>query len=1219
MTRILRQPRRYDKLVDNGREWICHPFFEKTLEVVNSSAEEVTPLQEEDATNEGTLENEEIEENEEKEVVVILNIIPLSGEYAISRQVICVDGEWSTEAIDMTPFHKESSFSVTATKVLESGEEGPMAILDIPNNFQCPWGYVPVPAPKDETFESFCVAKYEMKDQSSSSDISPDAFIPRAFKTPYVATKQEAQVSCQELGQELNSEDNFGEYDLIKNDEWQTLARNIELVGDNWGDGSVGSTKGLTRGYSTIEDTGTIEGLEASREDNQSCEGLPIYDETIPGYDFSKSLSGECDSFGYSRRRTHHLSNREVIWDLAGNLCEWVKEELGNNHKASITENIYISQVMNGGDADAYPLVTFDYDSGVADAVGGPFDETRKVLKDLFGPSRDYTDLNSHPENYETFSINSTQPGDDNDRDSGSYYGNLGLAQFENITVGNRYAICRGGDFKSATFTPSGAASPTNGVVAGVFSVRMVANPNETHAFRCVYRPLKRSPALDTDRDSTDRDPDSEDPTEDPTEDPEDGRPEAPTVTASAEETEVTLSWTVPSNGGSPITKAQYQYQIDDGSFNGWQDISDSEVGEDNENSYTVTPLTYDTNYTFEVRVTNDQGFGPEGSVSVRTKEKPAVAPDAPTRLTAIAKDGEVALSWEVPSYDGGSLITKYQYQQKVSGGTFGGWSDTSDSEVGEDIETRFLVKNLTNGTAYTFEVRAVNGVSEGAAVADSATATPTAEATAPSPPISLIASKGNAIAELSWTPSLGDGGSAITEHKYRKRDLTLLGDWGEWTAILNSSNATSYAVTTDLINGHEYSFQVIAVNNVGPSEASNSVSVTPSPPATAPDAPTNLTATVGPSEVTLSWTSPSDGGSPITGYKYKKKVGSTAWEASWTSILTSINDEEVNATSYRVTSLINATAYTFKVQAVNAQGSSGNSNEVVATPASGAQTPLAPRNLSVNPGSEEVTLTWEESPSDRGSTITGYAYQYKTSGGWGVTWTSIANSAPGETSETKVKVTTLTNDTDYSFRVSAINAEGHSEESNTVTATPSSSYLVPSAPTGLLGDAGNAKATLNWTPSDHNGRSSISRHEYQKKTDDGEFGLRWVPITDSSPNGDYAISFTVTTGLTNGITYIFRVRAVNQEGGGPESNEVSITPVTKPGIPLNLSASGGDKKVTLTWTLPSNGGSLITEHQYQQRQGSGAFVNWLEITNIGEEERRCHLRCAQFNEWNHL
>ena len=133
--------------------------------------------------------------------------------------------------------------------------------------------------------------------------------------------------------------------------------------------------------------------------------------------------------------------------------------------------------------------------------VAGPFDETRKVLKNLFGPSRDYTDLDSHPENYETFSINSTQPGDDNDRDSGSYYGNFGLAQFENITVGNHYTICRGGDFKSAAFTPSGVNSPTNGVVAGVFSVRMIANPNENHAFRCVYRPLKRSPALDTDRD----------------------------------------------------------------------------------------------------------------------------------------------------------------------------------------------------------------------------------------------------------------------------------------------------------------------------------------------------------------------------------------------------------------------------------------------------------------------------------------------------------------------------------------------------------------------------------------------------------------------------------------------------------------------------------------------------------------------------------------------
>jgi predicted peptidase len=103
------------------------------------------------------------------------------------------------------------------------------------------------------------------------------------------------------------------------------------------------------------------------------------------------------------------------------------------------------------------------------------------------------------------------------------------------------------------------------------------------------------------------------------------------------------------------------------------------------------------------------------------------------------------------------------------------------------------------------------------------------------------------------------------------------------------------------------------------------------------PDAPGNLTATVGDGRVTLKWTAPaSDGGKPITGYKvwYDDEkpvtVGPSAYE-------------------YTFTGLTNGVAYTFKIVAVNEKGESAAAS-VTATPTS-SYIPVI-----INPGSNDGT-----------------------------------------------------------------------------------------------------------------------------------------------------------------------------------------------------------------------------------------------------------------------
>ena len=117
---------------------------------------------------------------------------------------------------------------------------------------------------------------------------------------------------------------------------------------------------------------------------------------------------------------------------------------------------------------------------------------------------------------------------------------------------------------------------------------------------------------------------------------------------------------------------------------------------------------------------------------------------------------------------------------------------------------------------------------------------------------------------------------------------------------------------------------------------------------ATAPDAPTGLTATPGDESVTLRWTAPYDGGRAVTSHQYRQKT--TGAFGDWQDIALSAAGG-VNATSYPVTSLTNGTAYFFEVRAVNAEGGSAESNEASATPDAAAISPEVVRALSAGFG----------------------------------------------------------------------------------------------------------------------------------------------------------------------------------------------------------------------------------------------------------------------------
>ena len=129
-----------------------------------------------------------------------------------------------------------------------------------------------------------------------------------------------------------------------------------------------------------------------------------------------------------------------------------------------------------------------------------------------------------------------------------------------------------------------------------------------------------------------------------------------------------------------------------------------------------------------------------------------------------------------------------------------------------------------------------------------------------------------------------------------------------------------------------------------------------------------------------------------------------------------------------------------------------------------------------------------------------------------------------------------------YTMRVTAADAHGNAA-SEDVTITVAAPPALPAAPTGLSAQPGHAQVILTW---DNPNDVSITGYELRQKVQGAGWGA-WTPI---SHTGEQTLSHTVT-GLNNGTTYSYKIRAVNGAGAGEASEKV----VTTPG-PLTISVA---------------------------------------------------------------
>ena len=619
-------------------------------------------------------------------------------------------------------------------------------------------------------------------------------------------------------------------------------------------------------------------------------------------------------------------------------------------------------------------------------------------------------------------------------------------------------------------------------------------------------------------------------------------------------------------------------------------------TGLTSQTSYTFTGLANGVSYTFVVIATNAVGDSTTSAISPAVV--PAAVADAPFNVSTIAGNASVAVSWTTPEFNGGSAITGYT----VTAGPDGASCHTTGHSC--------IVTGLVNGTNYSFSVVAINGVG----TSDPSIPSSATPVTLPGAAASVSAAAGNGVATVSWLAPSFNGGTDITSY-------TVTASPGGATCVTSGTSCT----VTGLTNGFSYTFTVKAANAVG--SGASSVASSSVVPVTTPDAPTNVSALAGNASALITFKKPTfNGGSAITGYTVTASpegescsvttftslgctvtgltngvsytfsvvattaVGSSAPSASSTAVtplttpdapnsVVAISDNGsatiswsapassggTNITGYVVTAspkgatcattaltctisgLTNGTSYTFTVKATNAIGTSAASSP--SAPVTPVTTPGAPTNVTAVAENASATVTFSFPSTNGGSPITGY---------------TVTASPEGETCTTTTRscvVTGLTNGTIYSFTVTATSAVGASDTSlSSSTVTPATT---PDTPTNVVATAGNASAAVSWTAPTSNGGSDLTGYTVTASP-----GKATCTTTDTS---------CTVTGLTNGTSYTFVVKATNVIGSSVSVPSASITPVTTPDAPTSLKTTDGDSSVTVSWGTPaSSGGSPV-------------------------------------------
>ena len=542
---------------------------------------------------------------------------------------------------------------------------------------------------------------------------------------------------------------------------------------------------------------------------------------------------------------------------------------------------------------------------------------------------------------------------------------------------------------------------------------------------------------------------------------------------------DITLSWSLPSSGGSAITSFEV--------FRSTDDITYTSVGNTSQLIfYDTVPNVGTFYYKFaSINLVGNSVQSPSSNIATPTEP----VADSSVTLAINSPDPsplDITISIVAPSGNGGSAITGYNLHSSSD--------DITYTQVATNVTTDQTVTVSSAGTWY-IKSQAINNA--GTAVLGSATSITTPSVPTGDASVTLAIPDPDGFpfnSTATFVAPSGTGGSAITGYNlfYSDDDIT-------YSQIATASNSV---ISQTLTGAGTHYFKVESINNVGTSAPSSAITIdTP----TVPTAPQNAGSTIAdidnaPYEVTVTWETPSStGGSDLTQYNVYRKQGSSAYSLLTTTTGLSITDTVPTSLT---------TNFTYKIHSVNNVGESTAFDDTTITT---FNVPSAP-TLSVTTGT--TVLSWNTPASD--ATVSSYKI-YRDN----VLLTTVG------TVTTYSDFSTIVFGNSYDFKIVAVSSLGDSADSNTVTTTPETEI------TGMVarGVTGTG-AVIDWDEPAYYQGQVTSYNVY--------YGNSGTPATSAGTTTNTFSNFAPQ--LDYDTTYVFGVSINSPLGNSGLSNIVAIT-----------------------------------------------------------------------------
>ena len=420
---------------------------------------------------------------------------------------------------------------------------------------------------------------------------------------------------------------------------------------------------------------------------------------------------------------------------------------------------------------------------------------------------------------------------------------------------------------------------------------------------------------------------------------------------------------------------------------------------------------------------------------------------------------------------------------------------------------------------------------------------------------------------------------NASTDDKFvywRYRESPLDGDPGIWLTLDKVSTKTSTADKdfNYLDAGTRYEVEASVKDNFNLGMSMTRAFVTlPGKPGISP-------LEAGDGSLKVTWTAPTEGAATITGYRVQWQETEERFTSEFPPPTLTLDDADVNEddTSYTITGLTNGTEYIVHVIAKNESGGT-SSDDAFGTPMG---IPNAPNNLQVAEGNEKLTLTWEEPTAKEGVTITDYVVEYKENAAQNWTSSNAAIQTITDTQTYRTIIPDLTNDTLYDVQVRADNgvtSDNYEWATGSGTPVPDPSIRTVTVDLNSVTQT-EATATVTIDRANDSTQTILLQHRTLPSG-----GWSTPAITDTTATGSKNIRIT---GLTGNTEYEVQAWLQTDVNNKVKSDEFTTAPVV-PAAP-SVSVTSGDKKLTLTWNEPDNGGDSITGYIVQWKSGSDTY-----------------------------